>query len=97
MTPFLGLGAKKEEVSSNAMHDGEKLQFYTNILGQRNFYFHNHESGSQGEFVFEAMVPGAWFSISATSAGRVARVTTPVLNSGEVYDLGTLTLKEEQR
>ncbi len=97
VNPFLALGAEKEELSRKDTFDGEKLQFYTNFLGQRNFYFHNNEPGSQGEFVFEAMVPGAWFSISASSAGRVARATTPVLKPGEVHDVGTLTLKEEQR
>ncbi len=97
VNPFLALGAEKEELSRNDLFDGEKLQFYTNFLGQRNFYFHKNEPGSQGEFVFEAMVPGAWFSISASSGGRVARATTPVLKPGEVHDVGTLTLKEEQR
>ena len=72
------------------------VQFYTSVLGQRNYFFHNHDLGSQGEFTFEAMIPGAWFYVQATSAGRVASVPTPVLKPGEVCDLGSITLKEEQ-
>ena len=97
VNPFLALGAEREELWPRTCSTVRNFSFTPIFLGQRNFYFHKNEPGSQGEFVFEAMVPGAWFSISASSAGRVAHVATPVLKPGEVHDVGTLTLKEEQR
>jgi hypothetical protein len=97
VTPFLVISGEKKELSRDELFNQDLVQFYTNFLGQRNFYLHNHEVGSQGEFTFDALVPGAWFYVNATSAGRVASVPTPVLKPGEVYDLGIITLKEEQR
>jgi hypothetical protein len=95
--PLLVIGGEKKELSRDELFNQDLVQFYTNFLGQRNFYLHNHEINSQGEFSFEAMIPGAWFYLQATSAGRVANVPTPVLKPGEVCDLGSITLKEEQR
>jgi hypothetical protein len=79
------------------MFNSDFAEFYTNVMGQRNFYFLNHETGSQGEFSFEAMIPGARFSLSASVAGRSAIAAVPELKPGENLDLGTITLKEDRR
>lgn len=97
VTPFMVISREKKDLSRDALFNQDLVQFYTSVLGQRNFFFHNREVDSQGKFAFEAMIPGAWFYVHATSAGREASVSTPVLKPGEVYDLGWITLKEEKR
>jgi hypothetical protein len=95
--PLLVIGALPREPSRQDLFNQDMIQFYTNVLGQRNFYFLSRDVGSKGEFAFEAMIPGAGFYISASAAGREAYVSVLGLKPGELRDLGTITPKEQRR
>ena len=94
--PSLVYSPETKELTRNDRFDQNVLNFYTNILGQRHFHLHDREAGSQGEFELEAMLPGAWYSLSASGSGRSAFVNTPILEPGQTYDLGTVTLAEDR-
>jgi hypothetical protein len=95
--PMLIVAEDKKELSRDEMFNHDLVQFYTNVMGQRNFYFLNQETGTQGDFAFEAMIPGARFYLSASGAGRSAIAAVTELKPGEVRDLGTITLKEDRQ
>lgn len=94
--PFLAYSAEPKELSRNDRFSPNVVEFYSNFLGQRHFHLHDRETGSQGEFEFQAMLPGAWFSVSASGSGRSGFASTPILQPGQTYDLGTITLAEDR-
>jgi beta-lactamase regulating signal transducer with metallopeptidase domain/protocatechuate 3,4-dioxygenase beta subunit len=95
---FLGDVPKKIEKYDELFELGRgNYEFFSNVLGQRNFHHHDREAGRSGEFSFDAMIPGASFYVSASGAGRSAVAGAFDLKPGEVRDLGTLTLKERDR
>jgi hypothetical protein len=96
-TLVLAYGREKKTLSRDERFDRDLVQFYSNFLGQRNFHLHDRALGPQGEFTFDAVLPGAWLYVQANAAGRSANMATPILKPGEVCDLGAITLKEEQQ
>jgi hypothetical protein len=94
---MLILAEDKKNLSRDEMHNQDLAQFYTNVMGGRNFHFLNPETNNQGEFSFEAIIPGARFYVSASGPGRSAFAAVPELKPGENRDLGTVTLKEDRQ
>jgi hypothetical protein len=95
--PMLIMAEDKKELSRDEMFNQNLAQFYSNVLGGRNFFFLNREANNRGEFSFEAIIPGARFYVSASGPGRSAFAAVPELKPGENRDLGTVTLKEDRQ
>jgi len=89
--------AEPRELTGQERFDLELTDFYSNIVGQRNAFMHDWNTGKQGEFEYQAIVPGAWYELSCNDGALSATVSTPILKPGEVLDLGTVTLKERNR
>lgn len=85
------------EFKDQERYDLELSDFYSNIVGQRNHFMHDWNTGKQGEFEYQAVIPGTWYELSCGDGGRAATVSTPISKPGEVLDLGTVTLKERAR
>ncbi len=94
---LLVLNKDRKELSNRDLFNHDFVEFYANVLGQRNMRFENERTGSTGEFSLDALLPGANFYVTAAEGGgRDARVAVPDLKPGEDRDLGTLVLKERQ-
>jgi hypothetical protein len=91
------LNKDRKELSNQELFNHDLVEFYANVLGQRNMNLLNERTGSTGEFTLDAMIPGASFYVTAADGGgRSARAAVPDLKTGEGRDLGTLVLKERQ-
>jgi len=91
------LNKDRKELSNQELFNRDLVEFYGNVLGQRNINILNERTGSAGEFTLDAMIPGASFYVTAAEGGgRSARAAVPDLKPGEDRDLGTLVLKERQ-
>ncbi len=88
---------ERKEYSRDDLYNQNDVQFYSNVLGQRNFHHHEGQPRAGGEFELDVMIPGVGYYVTGYAAGR--EISTPVwdLKPGEVRDLGTVTLKEEER
>ena len=86
-----------KEYKRDEMYDHSVSEFYSNILGQEDFYFHRDQPKPDGTFSFEAMIPGVGFQIVGAAGDREAGVFVWDLKPGEVRDVGTLKLKERER
>jgi beta-lactamase regulating signal transducer with metallopeptidase domain len=86
-----------KKLSEIERFDEDIKEFYSNVVGQRNFYIHDRRTGEDGTFEYTAILPGAWYDLGCYASGRTANVSTPILKPGEVYDLGIVTLKEGDR
>jgi beta-lactamase regulating signal transducer with metallopeptidase domain len=96
--PQIVVTAKEGELSRNELFSEENALFYANMVGEA-YYFEvaGHEKPDErGEFLFDGLIPGVRFYVTAASGGRATRQFVPPLRAGEVRDLGTLTLKEER-
>lgn len=94
--PTLVLTADRKELKDEDLFDGDLVQFYNAVLGQRHFYFYRGFEGGNGEFSFEALIPGARFYVVGAGGGRGAHVPVEDLKPGEVRDLGAITMKERK-
>jgi len=94
---LLLLNKDRKELSNQELFNRDLVEFYGNVLGQRNINILNERTGSAGEFTLDAMIPGASFYVTAAEGGgRSARAAVPDLKPGEDRDLGTLVLKERE-
>ncbi len=94
---LLLLNKDRKELSNQDLFNHDLVEFYSNVVGQRNMNLLNERTGSTGEFTLDAMIPGASFYLTAAEGGgRSARAAVPDLKPGEDRDLGTLVLKERQ-
>lgn len=92
------LNKDRKELSNQDLFNHDLVEFYANVLGQRNMNLLNERTGSAGEFTMGALIPGASFYVTAAEGGgRAAHAAVPDLKPGEDRDLGTLVLKERQR
>ncbi len=83
--------------SDRERYDDDLTDFYSNIVGQRNAFMHDWNTGKQGEFEYQAIIPGAWYELICNDGALSATVSTQILKPGEVLDVGTVTLKERNR
>ena len=91
------LNKDRKELSGQDLFNRDLVEFYANILGQRNMNLLNERPRSTGEFTLDTMIPGASFYVTAAEGGgREAHVAVPDLKPGEDRDLGTLVLKERK-
>jgi 5-hydroxyisourate hydrolase-like protein (transthyretin family) len=94
--PLLVLKPDLKELKDADLFDHDLVQFYNAVLGQRHFHFYHEFDGCNGEFSFEALIPGARFYVVGAGSGREAYVPVDGLKPGEVRDLGTITMKERK-
>ena len=91
------LDKDKRSLTDREMFNHDLVEFYANIVGQRQMQRMDERSKDTGEFAIDTLIPGTNFYVTAAEAGgRSAHVAVLDLKPGENRDLGTLVLKERQ-
>jgi hypothetical protein len=94
--PQILLTEDSRELKETDLFNEDLVQFYNIVLGQRHFHFYHEFDGCNGEFSFEALIPGVRFYVVGADGRREAYVPVDVLKPGEVRDLGTIPMKERK-
>ncbi|WP_165069480.1 M56 family metallopeptidase [Paludisphaera rhizosphaerae] len=85
------------EYTQRERDDEANWEFYSHVLGFKDFKFYENQPQPDGTFSFEAVIPGVGYQVSGRAGAREVETIVWNLKPGEVRDIGTLNLKERRK